>query len=211
MGADQLGYFAVVSDNRMSNGMYVFYRSVRTSNSKVDFEIRFLPDRPGRRFHIAGPVLGEDAIPEGVQRDSGLLRVETKNVIHSDGPIDKLPASHIPGPAAGMTEMLGFGQVGLATSQLPLRFPCHRDIRHRPKILDAAGWIFRHTSHRVDIFHRAVRHQQSKLVIKVLSIDGDPVDNLLERSAIFRMRTLDNKFHRWFRRPVISEYSEGLV
>jgi hypothetical protein len=110
-----------------------------------------------------------------------------------------------------MAKMLGFGQIGLATSQLPLRFHCYRNIRDRPKKLDAAGSILRHTSHGADIFHRAVRHQQSKFVIIVLSIDGDTLYGLLEGSAIFRMRTLNNKFHGRFRRPVISKYSVGLV
>ena len=88
--------------------------------------------------------------------------------------------------------MLGFGQIGFAAAQLLFGFLCNRDIRHRPKKLDAAGWIPRHTSHSVDIFHRTARHQQSKLMIIVISVDGDTVDGLLERSAIFRMRALDN-------------------
>src|ERR1700684_3996535 len=84
--------------------------------------------------------------------------------------------ANIPGPATCMAKILGFGQIGLATSQLPLRFHCYRNIRDRPKKLDAAGSILRHTSHGADIFHRAVRHQQSKFVIIVLSIDGDTLD-----------------------------------
>src|ERR1700736_5933511 len=103
----------------MSHGMYVFDRAIRKSNSKIDFELRLVSNGLSRHFEDPVPVLGKNAILEGLLR-------------HRD-----LSTAHIPGPTARMTQMLGFGQVGLAASQLPFRFLCNRNIRHRPKKLDA--------------------------------------------------------------------------
>jgi hypothetical protein len=98
-----------------------------------------------------------------------------------------------------MTEMLGFGQIGLATSQLPLRFLRDRDIRYRSNKLDATRHISHRSSHGMDIFHRAIRHQQSVLMVEVLPFTGRVIDGLLHGSAIFRMHALDNQFQSRFR------------
>src|ERR1700739_3831051 len=97
----------------------------------------------------------------------------------------------IPGPTARVTEMLGFGQIGLATSQLPLRFPCSRNIRYRSNELDSTWFIYRRASHGMDIFHRAIRHQQSIFMIEISCLAGRFVDGLLHGGAIFRMGALD--------------------
>jgi hypothetical protein len=44
--------------------MHAPYRSVRKDYPKVDFEIRFVADRPLRYVDNPGPVLGEDTIVE---------------------------------------------------------------------------------------------------------------------------------------------------
>ncbi len=93
-----------------------------------------------------------------------------------------------------MTQMLGFGQIGLAASQLPFRLLCNRDIRHRPNKFDATRCISRSASHGMDIFHRAIRHQQSIFMVEILSVAGRAIDGLLHGSAIFRMGALHNKF-----------------
>src|SRR5258706_1566659 len=123
----------------MPHGMYSPYRSVRKNYPELNFEVRSLSDRPGRHFDIADPVFGVDAIPEGMQRHRALFPIEPKNVVYFGRPIHELSTPHIPGPTACMTQMLGFGQIGLATSQLPFRLPCNRNIRHRPDKLDVSG------------------------------------------------------------------------
>jgi len=62
--------------------MYALYRSVRKSYSKINFEVRFLSDSPGRRFDIAGPIFRENTIPEGLQRYSALFRIEPKQIVY---------------------------------------------------------------------------------------------------------------------------------
>src|ERR1700694_3614791 len=136
----------------MPHRMYSLYRSVRKSYSKINFEVRFLSDSPGRRFDIAEPVFGENTIPEGLQRHSALCRIEPKQVIYFGRPIHELSTAHIPGPTACMTQMLGFGQIGLATSQLPLRVLCNRNVRHGPNKRDSPRCISRSTSLGMEIF-----------------------------------------------------------
>src|ERR1700694_4789359 len=126
----------------MPHRMYSLYRSVRKSYSKVNFEVRFLSDSPGRRFDIAEPVFGENTIPEGLQRHSALSRIEPKNVVYFGRPVHEISAAHVPGPTASMTQMLGFGQIGLATSQLPFRLLRYRNIRHRPDELGATRCFY---------------------------------------------------------------------
>src|ERR1700730_3421265 len=66
-------------------------------------------------------------------------------------------------------------------------------------------------SHGMNIFHRAVRHQQTMFMVEILSLARGAIDGLLHGSAIFRMGALDDKFHGRLRRPVTSKYSESLV
>src|SRR3977135_2551320 len=114
--------------------MHALYRSVRKSYSKINFEIRFLSDSAGRRFDIADPIIGENTIPESLERHI-VLRIEPKQAVYFGRPIRPFSTAHIPGPTACMTQMLGFGQIGLAPSQLPFRFLCNRNIRPCPNKL----------------------------------------------------------------------------
>ena len=110
-----------------------------------------------------------------------------------------------------MTQMLGFGQIGFAASQLPFRFPCSRNIRYRSNKLDTARFISPPARHGMDIFHCAIRHQQSIFVIEVLSVDGSSVNGLLHGGAIFWMGAFDNKFHGRFCRPVNLEDTKCFI
>src|ERR1700730_4020198 len=195
----------------MSHGMYVFDRAIRKSNSKIYSELRLVSNGLSRHFEDPVPVLGKNAILEGLLRHRVLFRIKPKQVAYFGRSIRELSTAHIPGPTARMTQMLGFGQVGLAASQLPFRFLCNRNIRHRPKKLDAARWISRRTRDGLDVFHRAIRQQQSIFVVEILSVAGRLIDGLLHGGAVFRMGTLENKFQGRFRRPVALEDSEGLL
>src|SRR3979411_1051528 len=107
--------------------------------------------------------------------------------------------------------MLGFGQIGLAASQLPFRFLYNRNIRHCPNNRDAASPFSPSTSHGMDIFHRAIRHQQSIFMVEILSVAGRAIDGLLHGSTIFRMGALDNELYGWFRRRVTLKDSKGFL
>ena len=133
--------------------MYVFDRAIRKSYPEINFELRLLSDSLGHHFDVPPPVFRENTIPEGLQWHSALFRIEPKNVVYFGRSINELSTAHIPGPTARMTQMLGFGQIVLATSQLAFRFLRNRHIRHRPDKLDAAGRISCSTSHRMDVFH----------------------------------------------------------
>src|SRR5882762_11133026 len=98
--------------------MYVLYRSVGENYSKINFEIRFLSDSPGRRFDIRAPVFGVNTIPECLQRHIALFRIESKQAVYSGRPVGPLSTPHIPGPTACATQTLRFGQIGVAASQL---------------------------------------------------------------------------------------------
>ena len=74
-----------------------------------------------------------------------------------------------------------------------------------------AGRISRRASHGMNVFHRAIRHQQSVFMIEILSIAGGLPDGFLHGSAIFRMGPLENKFQGRFHRLVALEDLEGLV
>src|SRR6266566_4929390 len=191
--------------------MYVPYRSVRKSHSKINFEVRFLSDSLGGRFDIPTPIFGENTIPEGLQRHRAFFRIEPKEAVYFGRPIRPLSTVHIPGPTARTIQMLGFGQIALAASQLPFRFPCNRSIRHRPNELDAARGISRSMSHGMNIFHRTIRHQQSIFMVEILSLAGRAIDRQAHGRAIFRMGALDNKFYGRLRCSVALKDSEGFV
>ncbi len=78
--------------------------------------------------------------------------------------------------------------------------------------LDAARCISRGTSHGMDIFHRAIRHQQSILMVVVISPSMDA------RSMVSCTAARSSGWARWtinstgrFRRPVTSKDPESLV
>jgi hypothetical protein len=110
-----------------------------------------------------------------------------------------------------VTQTLGFVQIGLAASQLPLRLSCNGNIGHRPEKLDVTRRISCGTSHGVDVFDRVVRHQQSIFVVKILSIEGSMLKGLLHGDAIFRMGALDNRFQGRFRCQILLEDPEGFL
>ena len=152
-----------------------------------------------------------NAIPERLQRHIALFRIESKQAVHSGRPIRPLSASYIPGPTACTTQTLGFGQIGIAASQLPLRLLCNGNVGHRAHKLDIAGRISHGASHRLDIFHRPIRHKQSMFLVEILSVAGRAIDGRLHGSAILRMGTLNYEFHGRYNRRVASKNSESLV
>ena len=83
------------------------------------------------------PVFGKDAILKRFERQNALFRIEPEQVINLVRSVHELSPRNIPGPAAGVTQALGFSQIGLAASQFPLRLLCIRNIRDRAHKLDA--------------------------------------------------------------------------
>ncbi len=132
-------------------------------------------------------------------------------MVHLGRPINECLKAHIPGPTARTTQTLGFGQIGLAAPQPPFRLPRDRNIRYRSDKLDPAGPISRPASHGMDVFHCAIRHQQSVFMIEILSVAGGLLDGVLHGRAIFRMGALENKFQGRLCRLVALEDSKGLL
>src|SRR5690349_10657709 len=66
-------------------------------------------------------------------------------------------------------------------------------------------------SHNVDMFDRAIRHQQAMFKIKILSVLRRTFDGLSHEGRVFRMNPLENKFRGRFRRSVILEDSKGFL
>ena len=66
VGANELDYFAVATDERVSHRMYVSCRTVRKIYAKIDFKVRFLSHCLLRHFDNQMPVFGENTILEGL-------------------------------------------------------------------------------------------------------------------------------------------------
>src|SRR6267378_1805254 len=66
-------------------------------------------------------------------------------------------------------------------------------------------------SHDMDMFHRAIRHQQSIFKIKILPILRRAVEDLFHKGRVFRMNTLEHTFHGRCRGSVILEDSVGFL
>src|ERR1700676_1578143 len=63
---DYLDHIAVATDDRMPHRMYVLYRAIRKSYSKIDFEVRFLPDGLAHYLENSASVFGDNTILEGL-------------------------------------------------------------------------------------------------------------------------------------------------
>ena len=63
----------------------------------------------------------------------------------------------------------------------------------------------------MDIFDRAVGHQQSISVIEILPVAGCAVDGLLRARTIVRMNALKDHIEREKRGLVVAKYSESFV
>jgi len=136
MRTNQFNRIAVAVDDRVSDRMYVLYPSVRQHYPKFDFEIHLLFNSSSRRFDIRAPVVGVNTIPEGLQRQIFLFRIESKQWVYSGRTIRPFSTPHVPGPTACTTQALGLGQISFATSQFSLRVPYHRDIRYSARKLN---------------------------------------------------------------------------
>src|SRR3984885_5833279 len=125
--------------------------------------------------------------------------------------IYELPADFIPGPTARMTQMLCLREIRLAKPQFPLGYPRGGHVRCRADEFYCAGRVLYGVGHRVYVLHRAVRHQQSILMVELLTFIGRTFNDRPNGRAIFRMRTLNDQFERWFGRLIISKDSKALV
>ena len=86
-----------------------------------------------------------------------------------------------------------------------------RDVRHRADKFDAAGCIRYRMRRGMDMFDRAVGHQQPIFVIEILAVAGRAVDGLLHARPIVGMNALKDRVEADRRRLVVAEYPEGLV
>ena len=67
----------------LPDGTHTPDRSTRKYDPKKYFEGLILSDRSRRRFDIAAPVFGMDAVPERLHRHRTFVRIEAKNVVYS--------------------------------------------------------------------------------------------------------------------------------
>jgi hypothetical protein len=211
MRTDQLGDVAVAVDDRVPDGAHTLDRSIRKYNPEKDFESPFLPNRSRRRLDIACPVFRMNAVPERLQRHRPLFWIEAEYVVHPSRSIRERATADIPGPTTCSAQTLGFSQIGLATSQLPFRFPYNRHIRHRPKKLDVAGSFPRGVRNGVEVFHGAIRHQQSIFMVEILAATGSLFEGPLHGGAIFSVGALEKKLQARFRRSVVLQDSERFI
>ena len=63
----------------------------------------------------------------------------------------------------------------------------------------------------MDMLHRAIRHHQAIFMLKILPILRRMLDRPLHLSRVFRVNTLENKFHGRCRRSFELEDSIGFL
>src|SRR5258707_928500 len=103
------------------------------------------------------------------------------------GPKHELSPPRIPGPTSRVTQMLGFGQISLAASQLTLRFLCNSHIRYRSEKFDATRRSSPRPSYGMNMFCRAIRHQQSIFMVEIFPRARRVVDGHLHGGAVVWM------------------------
>src|SRR5260370_27237035 len=97
-----------------------------------------------------------------------LLRIEAPNSEIFLGPIES--RYRVEGPAPCMRKPLRFRQVTLAPAQRLFGPLALGGVHHRSDKLESARLISFGMSHNMDMFNRAIRHQQAMFKIKILPI-----------------------------------------
>src|SRR6266436_1976607 len=116
-----------------------------------------------------------------------------------------------PGPTPRTREPLRFRQITLASPQRFFRPLVLGRIHHRSDILEFARLISLSMSHNVDMFDGTIRHQQAMFKIKILPILRRSPDGLSHEGCVFRMNSLEYKFHGRFRQSIVLEDSKGFL
>src|SRR5262249_20448654 len=130
MRSDDLADVAVAADHGMRDGMYAPYCAIGKKDSKIKLEAPSpVLDSLAHHFAKLLQVVWRNTRLDGLYRNS-LFRVEAKQTIDFGGAIHIIATADVPGPAAHTTEMLGVGQIGLATAKLLFRLLCSRDVHH---------------------------------------------------------------------------------
>src|SRR5436853_118077 len=108
-------------------------------------------------------------------------------MVHFGRPINEFLKARIPGPTARTTQTLGFGQIGLAASQFPFRFPF-------PRILAGGDAPSESTGKPQSLCLGQIRFALTESVfglLAVLNVGGPPVP--FDDAARFLPQRLDTK------------------
>src|SRR5712664_1821764 len=110
-----------------------------------------------------------------------------------------LSGVRFPSEAAGLTQSLGFGEIGFASPDSFFRHFAFRDIRYRADNLFVAGLVPKAMCKIMKMLYRTIRHQQAMLPVKVTSALRCTYKNLFETAHILRMRSLQYQVRCRFR------------
>src|SRR5207253_7059874 len=94
------------------------------------------------------------------------------------GEMQGVSSRYLTCPTPRMCEPLRFRQVTLAPAQRFFRKLTVANVHYCSNKLEFARFISFSASHNVDMFHRAIRHQQAMLKIKILPFLGRALDDL---------------------------------
>jgi hypothetical protein len=213
MSADYFDHVTVATQDRMTHGMHTFCRSIRETDSKINFEVCFLPDRLRYHFENSTPVFRKNPIMKRFYSQNIFIpfRLEPKKLLYFGRPIHEISPMHVPSPTTCVAQALGFGQIGLGAPQLAFRFPYNRHILHRPQKTRRHLMPLSQRALRRGGISQTIRHQQSIFMIEILPVAGRPLDRLLHGDEIFRMGALEKKLQAWFGRSVVLEDSERFI
>src|SRR5713226_3091193 len=179
----------------MADGVDVFDRAVRKKDSDFLFVIPpFIYGSIDCPLPL-GSILRMNALQPLFPSWNAVFWIKAIYAIPFLGQMQRLSSPYAPNPTPHMREPLRFRQITLAPPQRFFRLLCCGDVHHRSNKLDAARYIVQGMRHNVDIFDGAVRHQQSKFKIKILPILRRALDCLFHAGRVFRMSSLENKFH----------------
>jgi hypothetical protein len=102
-------------------------------------------------------------------------------------------------------------ELGLSSVQLLLSLFRRGEIHQRANEFQLAPMISYNMGNDMNVFDRAIRHQQSIFIIEILPLPRCAVDRPLHESPVFRMHTLKDHVDSDGARLVISKNSEAFL
>jgi len=172
-------------DDRMPDGMHVFYRpsgrAIRKSIRSPAFS-----RTPGAPLRKPAQILRENTIPAMACCDTTSFSGSNPNMLHTSADRYTISRRRTSRPNSCMTQMLGFGQIG-SLRPASFRFLCNRNIRHRPNKLRCCQTHLSQARPRHG--HISLSHPASAIdvMVEILSVAGRAIDGLFHGSTIFRM------------------------
>src|SRR5271170_6374872 len=143
-------------------------RPIRSDNSKFLFKISLISNGRFKGALQANPVVGVNPFPKYVQRRIGGLRIKTENSEMLLRP-RQFSGGCVPSPTPRVAEPLPICEECLAAANGLFGTLALRDIHCSADQFDKLSVPLDAVNNHVQVFHRAVRHEQPMLEINLIS------------------------------------------